>query len=328
VVEPNQPAYVGYFETPSGKYRGRLLVNARGGSMQIINQVQVDDWLKGVLPAEIGESHVEALKAQAVAARSEAVYKLAKPPHASEGYDFCTGVHCQAYKGMKEEDVSYVRACDETLGVVLMINGEVLDGVYSNVCGGISAAVEDVWDSPPKAGMTPILDRAQPAATPDLSSDSALARFLSDPGATTFCNAGHEGYPNYAKKYWRWEKNHTAQSLRSAAGVGRVKDVVVSERRRSGRVRKLTIIGDSGSKTITKELPIRNALDLWSGLFYVDVKKSGGYVESATFIGGGNGHGVGLCQMGARIMAAAGITYDRILAHYFTGARIQKIYRP
>ena len=113
------------------------------------------------------------------------------------------------------------------------------------------------------------------------------------------------------------------------AGYSRIRDVAVVERRPSGRVWVLRITGDGGAKDLKKELPIRRALDLWSGLFYVDVTRSPeGAVESATFTGGGNGHGVGLCQMGARTMAARGLGFDRILSHYYPDAKVVRVYRP
>lgn len=321
----------GTFTISSGRYRGRLLLNGRGGGFDLVNQIMIDDWLKGVLPAEIGgEAPPEALKAQAVAARSEAVRKLIKPPHDNEGYDFCIGVHCQAYKGTKGETAASNAACDGTFGVVLTAAGEVLDGVYHNVCGGVTALPDDVWNSKPLPGFVAVYDAPGRPGTPDLSTDAAMARFLTSPPAGTFCDpAGKAGYPKYAQKYYRWQKSVTASRLQSAGGVGRVKDVRVVERRPSGRVRKLAIVGDRGTKIIEKELPIRNALDLWSGLFIVQTQKdSSGYVTSAVFTGAGNGHGVGLCQHGARVMASEGVSWDRILGHYYSGARLARIYRP
>jgi SpoIID/LytB domain protein len=312
-------------QLPGGTYRGQVEISGRG---RAVNVLLIDEWLKGVLPAEIGgDSAPEALKAQAVAARSEAIFRLAKPPHESDGYDFCAGEHCQAYKGTRLENEAGNRACDDTLGVVLLADGDVMDGVYSNMCGGVTAGAEDVWDSEPMPGLVPVYDDPQ-QQLPNLSTDEALAAYLARPHPNTFCDCANRGCADYAKKYYRWTKTVDASALSRASGIGRIRDVKVTQRQASGRVRKLTFYGDSGSKTIEKELPIRHALDLWSGLFVVSTEKTGGYVRSATFTGAGNGHGVGLCQHGAREMALRGATYSQILSHYYRGATIQKIYRP
>lgn len=310
-----------------GAYRGRIILEARTGT-RLVNELLLDDWLKGVLPAEIGaDSHPEALKAQAVAGRSEAIYRLLKPPHEAEGYDFCSSEHCQAYRGVSKETPECVSAAEETLGVVLIAEGDVVNGVYHNVCGGVTAAAEDVWDSKALAGLVPVYDcpRKGPVS---LSSDSALEQFLKSAAEACYCDSSNPNYANYAKKYFRWTKTLSGSQIAKLAGTGRLRDIQVTERRPSGRVRKLTLVADSGSMTLDKELPIRRMFDLWSGLFVLDVQKTGGYVQQVTFIGGGNGHGVGLCQHGARELARRGGTFAQILKHYYPTTAIQKIYRP
>lgn len=326
-IEPELPAAGGFFEIPSGRYRGRLVLTAHGSHMMVINEIQLDDYLKGVLPVEIGESAPEALKAAAISARSECVAKLVHPPHQAEGYDLCAGEHCMAYKGMSKEEVHSNVACDMTMGIVLMAGGKVIDAVYHNVCGGVSANAQDVWDGDPEPGVQAVYDRPQGQPATALSGDSALHAFLTSDSSNCFCNPNNPNYPNYAKKYFRWQKTMTADQLESACGVGRVRDIAVIDRKPSGRVRKVQITGDRGSRVIDKELPIRNMFDLWSGLFVMDVQKSASGIESVTFIGGGNGHGAGLCQMGARTMAELGYTYDKILAHYYRGAQLMRVYR-
>lgn len=323
-IAPTQPP----FSFNGRQYRGHARVRVRSSSLQVLNEIMIDDWLKGVLPAEIGkDSPPEALKAQAVTARSEAIFRLASPPHKSDGYDFCTGVHCQAYKGMGEETQAIQQACDETLGYVLVANDDVVNGVYHNVCGGVTAAAEDVWDGGPVAGLTPVFDVMR-GGQPNLQSESATAAFVNDPGRDCFCNPENPGYANYAKKYFRWSKTLTAAEAGRAAGVGTLTDIQVVERRPSGRVRKLRVTGTGGSKVLEKELPIRNVFGLWSGLFVLEVDGGPGQIRSVTFKGAGNGHGVGLCQHGARELARRGARFDQILGHYYPTATIRKVYRP
>jgi SpoIID/LytB domain protein len=311
------------------RYRGRCHLVAVDSQIRVINEVQLDDYLKGVLPAEIGaDAHPEALKAQAICARSEALHRLTRSPHASDGYDLCDSVHCMVYKGVSVETAAANAAVDATFGMVLVANGEVLNAVYHNVCGGLTAPPEDVWDSRPIAGLESVLDTDRPKVVPDLSSDSALLRFLESDSSGFFCHPGGEGYPAYARKYFRWEKTMTAAELARACGVGVVTDIRVIERRPSGRVRRLEIVGTQGRRIIEKELPIRQTLGLWSGMFVLRTNRSSGRIESVTFTGGGNGHGVGLCQQGARVMAARGHSAADILRHYYPGAQVRQVYRP
>jgi SpoIID/LytB domain protein len=318
----------GPFQFNGRSYRGRARLSASGGAIRVLNEIMIDDWLKGVLPAEIGsDSPIEALKAQAVAARSEAIFRLAHPPHKSDGYDFCTGVHCQAYKGISEETPEIRRACDETLGFVLVAEGDVVNAVYHNVCGGVTAAAEDVWDGGPVAGLTPVFDTVE-GGSPNLQSEAAADAFIESGCPKCFCNPNSPGYANYAKKYFRWSKTLDAEAAGRAAGVGTLTGIEVTERRPSGRVRKLHVTGTAGNKTIEKELPIRNMFDLWSGLFVLKVDGVGGQIRSVTFVGAGNGHGVGLCQHGAREIARRGGRFDQILGHYYPTATLRKVYRP
>jgi SpoIID/LytB domain protein len=322
-----QSASNGAFTYLGTKYRGEVHLLVRGGSVDVINDVFIDDWLKGLIGAEIGDdAPMEALKAQAVAARSEACYKLLRPPHAQAGYDFCSGVHCQAYKGMSRENERTVAACDATAGLILAASGDIVDAVYSNVCGGMSAMPEDVWDSPPgRPGYAVVRDGLNSRAL-NLSNDAAAARFIRNPGEL-FCDSAQPGYPKYAQKYYRWQVTRDIGQLQRAFGVGTIRDIAVTERRPSGRVRQLTAQGATGTRTLTKELPIRRALDLWSGFFVVEPIRSGGVITGAVFTGAGNGHGVGMCQQGARIMAARGMGFVEILRHYFPGASIERLYR-
>lgn len=318
----------GHFSYKGSTYRGRIRLISRSGAIRVVNEVVIEDWLKGVLPAEIGkDAPLEALKAQAVAGRSEAIFRLAKPPHESDGYDFCTGVHCQAYKGMSVETPEVIRACEETLGYVLVANNDVVNAVYHNVCGGATAASEDVWDGGPVPGLTPILDVGR-SSKPSLQSEAAAAAFINSSSRDSFCHPENPNYANYAKKYFRWTKTLSASEAGRAAGVGTLKDIRVIERRPSGRVRKLQVIGTAGSKIIEKELPIRRVFDLWSGLFVISTEGAPGQIRSVTFTGAGNGHGVGLCQHGAREIARRGGRFDQILGHYYPTATLRKVYNP
>jgi len=120
-IDPVRMGSGAWIRIASGQYRDRLVLTARGSGFDAVNELPLDDWLRGVLPAEIGDSPMEALKAQAVASRSEAVHKLERAPHAAEGYDFCSSTHCQVYKGMGVETPACNAAVEATRGQVLVV---------------------------------------------------------------------------------------------------------------------------------------------------------------------------------------------------------------
>ena len=124
-------------------YRGgaRLYINARG-LLNVINELPFEEYLYGVVPAEMGPSiydEVEALKAQAVAARTYAVRNFGQ--FAREGYDICPGPACQAYKGFSAEHELSTRAVDETAGLILTMDGEPVETLYTSTCGGETSDV-------------------------------------------------------------------------------------------------------------------------------------------------------------------------------------------
>jgi stage II sporulation protein D len=127
-------------------YRGRLVVRATArGTVHVINRVGLEDYLKGVVPAEMGPrlyDEVEALKAQAVAARSYAVKHLGQ--YAAEGYDLCTTPRCQVYAGASSESPLATRAVEETAGEVLLWKGAVADALFTSTCGGRTENAPDV----------------------------------------------------------------------------------------------------------------------------------------------------------------------------------------
>jgi len=123
----------------------RLFVNPRG-LLNVINELNLEDYLLGVVPAEMGPTiydEVEALKAQAVAARTYAIRNLGQ--FAAEGYDICPGPACQAYKGFGGEHEMSSRAVRETTGLVMTYNGEPIDSLYSATCGGETSDVATMF---------------------------------------------------------------------------------------------------------------------------------------------------------------------------------------
>ncbi|MCR5481507.1 MAG: SpoIID/LytB domain-containing protein [Clostridia bacterium] len=200
-------------------YRGGVtfLKNSSGG-LNIINHVSLDDYVRGVLGAELGGSApLEALKAQAVAARSYAVCNKGK--HSSQGFDVCNSTHCQVYKGFTAESKNTNTASEETAGEVLYYDGSPVEGLYSKNCGGYTQNVEDVWGT--KLGYL---------------------RAVKD-----------EYSPEYS-----WNVSYTFSQLESmleSAGksVGTLSSVSIDGRYDNGYVSELTFRGSSGSTTFKGE---------------------------------------------------------------------------
>jgi SpoIID/LytB domain protein len=134
--------------------------------------------------------------------------------------------------------------------------------------------------------------------------------------------------PKEAQVNFRWQKTIDVAALAARAGIGALRDLVVLERGVSGRATKLRLAGDGGDKEIRGELEIRRALgNLKSAMFVLDIARdAGGHVTSLAATGGGHGHGVGMCQVGAVGMAAAGRKYDEILRQYYGVAHLRKLY--
>ena len=297
-------------------YSGRLIIEVGPEGLDLVEALSLDDYVKGVLPAEMPAVWpVEALKAQAVAARTDVVGKLGDR-HSLEGFDFCGTEHCRAYKGHGGRHPSTDEAARATAGQILISNNRVISTVFSSNCGGATENNDSVWSGPPNAALRGVSD-VPGGASP--RSRGAAGWLLRPPKA--YCSGD--------KEYFRWRRTFSAQEvtrlLDSRYGTGRVTDIMLGERGVSGRLKSIRVIGAKKTVTIGKELAIRRAFDgLPSALFMLDVDRGSSGPRSYTLIGGGRGHGVGLCQHGARGMAAAGIAYTDIINHYYSGARLAR----
>jgi SpoIID/LytB domain protein len=307
-------------------YRGALQVTAdTRGKLAIINQVAMEDLLKGLVPSEIfAKAPPEALKAQAVTARGEVLAKVGLK-HLADPYLLCTEQHCAVYKGVSGEASTTSAAIEATAGEALFdANGRLVDSVYSAVCGGHTENNEIVWGgvaNPSLRGRPDVLPGKTAPASPD-----ALATFLSTEGPYA-CRLSTFAQP--AK--FRWEKRFTAREIDeklASFNLGTVYAMSVTERGVSGRARLLSISGETGATTVRGELTIRRLFsNLNSAMFEVKAERDAkGRPTAWVFTGGGWGHGVGMCQTGAIGRAEAGQNYRQILEHYFNGAQVARLY--
>lgn len=152
----------------SRAYRGSFEIVPQGftfepathrSPLRVVNVLPLDEYLKGVVPWEMDSSApLEALKAQAICARSEALAKLGAGRHVRDGYDICDFDHCQGYSGTENESARSNMAVDQTVGLAMFHNGRVADAVYGTNSGGITSAAEDVWRGPPEAYLRSVRD--------------------------------------------------------------------------------------------------------------------------------------------------------------------------
>ncbi|WP_058486106.1 SpoIID/LytB domain-containing protein [Defluviitalea phaphyphila] len=333
------------------QYRGRMEFGRYNGSgITAVNIVLLEEYLYGVVPAEINPNwHMEALKAQAVVARSYAIRNMGK--HKDSPYNLCDMEHCQVYKGYGIENINSNQAVEETKGELVYYNDEIIEAVYFASSGGYTEDSENVW-----------------------SNSVPYLRGVEDPYETN-------------SKTWTksFSKSDIEELLRNnGKDIGEVLDIQIESYTSSGRVKELKIIGSRGEETLTKE-NIRtffksNGMNLESRMFTIKKGNSTGdfkisvmnkenvlenisekqvsvigenneiqklFLENSTinvqrengidtisissttsiegdfvFEGKGYGHGVGMSQWGAKGMAEAGYDYKQILSHYYTGTTV------
>ncbi|MDL2222374.1 SpoIID/LytB domain-containing protein [Parabacteroides sp. OttesenSCG-928-N08] len=258
-------------------------------------------------------------------------------------FDVCADDHCQRYQGITRAHSRVVNeAVNETRGELLVYGGQVCDTRYSKCCGGASELYENCWDETPHFYLTPIRD-AEQGELPSLNNEQGAESWLrSTP--TSFCSDADasvlkqvlNGYDQETIDFYRWKLSYSQEELselihrRSGIDFGLIRDLIPIERGVSGRIVKLRIVGNKKQLVVGKELEIRRLLSeshLYSSAFVVDKEMDeAGNATRFTLTGGGWGHGVGLCQIGAAVMSSKGYDYRQILAHYFPAACLEKRY--
>jgi len=309
------------------------------GKLTVINILPLEKYLQGVVPSEMPAGFPkEALKAQAVAARSEALAKL-DMTHLQDPFDICADVHCQVYSGLSKRSPLTDRAVKETTGLVLWKEDEICNAVYSAVCGGHSEDSEKVWGGETKSYLRGQYDGPKHLRRyGSLKNENNIRKWIND-APPAFCNTTHgKILPDmeYTRKYFRWEISYTQAELKNililktGQDIGDILDLSPMERGVSGRITRLKIRGVKGDFTIEGELKIRKALSstsMWSSCFYViKQERRNGPPEQFILRGAGWGHGVGMCQTGAAALAIKGTKFDKILKHYYHGVQIRRLY--
>lgn len=289
------------------EFRGEIVLICGSGGITVVNRVDLESYVKGVVGTEMSPDWPgEALKAQAVAARTFSLYTKNEGKHQGDGYNICAGTHCQVYGGTKDESSSVTRAVDDTRGEIITYNGKPIYAAFHTDSGGRTAASREVWGG-----------------------ELEYLISVEDPS----------GAPNR-----HWQVTMTAEQMAEklkAAGkdVGTLKKISLSplnlrkpgagDRYKSGRPARIVFTGSKRSVTI-KGTQARSIFGLKSALFDFEPGRKGDdlKIKSGQKIkidGFGFGHGIGLSQWGAKAMSAKN-DYKSILHHYYNGVTITKIY--
>lgn len=326
----SQALYHGAFE----------LIADSDSTFNLVNMVEVEEYLKGVVPNEMPVSFgLEALKAQSVAARN---YVLSPRTKASKNYDVVDSVASQVYYGANTEKPLANQAVRETEGVVALYGWDMILALYSSTAGGYTESYSNAF-SDPKTKEFPSDDKPYLRAKPDII---GLAPLDDEESAYQYYTTSPSSY-DVRSSYYRWQKTWTSDELKNVLQnnlvaqslTGFVKpafrkgdlldditDINVIKRGDSGKIIELEIVTRSKKYKVFKELVIRRlftkdgkALPSANVVFKNIKNETGSLVEVQAF-GGGYGHGVGMSQFGAGFMGKElNKPYTKILQHYYSG---------
>lgn len=343
-------------------YRGSVEIRKYSEGFGVVNQVSLEQYLYGVVPSEMPANYeVEALRAQAVCARSYACIQLMRGDYAAFAANIDDSTNYQVYN-KKEEDEKTNLAVDDTMGEVIKYNGEIAEAYYFSTSCGDTENV-GIWNLPveEKDGYLTRTTLLTDGSEPDFSSEEAFAAFIQNKDISAF---------DSDTPYFRWRAElNIAGNLESVnqaiiervqanpanlqminadgseatvsdiAGWGNITGMSVLERSSGGCVKKLQISYEKGNVLVMSEYNIRYILGkavskltnkedkevdmtLLPSAYITIIPVESGYVV----YGGGYGHGIGMSQNGANGMAKAGMTYVDILMKFYQGITIENIY--
>lgn len=345
------------------RFEGDLAIITDGEELVAINEIDLERYIYSVIASEMSAtSFVELLKAHAVISRSWVLSAIgsATPSAATTFYtdrsdtddpvyirwyerdahrlfDVCADDHCQRYQGIPSQEPTALReAIDSTSGEVLVYDGKICDARFSKCCGGYTERFSSCWAEVDYPYLTVLPDSDGSRLKPITDEATARSFVLSSPDV--LCNTADSNiirqvfndYDRSTESFFRWKVTYSVDEIseivasRSGIDFGSILDLVPVQRTASGRIVRLRIVGTRHTATIGKELEIRRWLSrthLYSSAFVVDRDNCGRFVIS----GAGWGHGVGLCQIGAAVMAHKGYSYRSILRHYYPHTAISNI---
>lgn len=325
------------YGTPT--YAGRIEIVKDSGGLLIINDIDLESYLYAVVPSEMPASYeLEALKAQAVCARSYAYRQILLNGYASYGAHVDDSVSYQVYNNLPT-DAKVIQAVNETAGKVLKFGEEVATTYYFSTSCGYTTN-ETIW----KNGLEEnsyisgkLLNDSMERL--DLTNEEAFRNFI--------LNEEYKTYDS-GESWYRWDMTvpvgQISENICDIEDIGDVEEIEVTERNEGGVVHKVLVKGEKGEVEIIYEHAIRVALNgkgqtiarthgkdatggnmLPSGFFVIDPVEEDGELTGFRFRGGGFGHGAGMSQNGANHMAEAGKMYEEILNLFYEGTVLSDI---
>ncbi len=273
-------------EINNKKYRGNFFISVDKNKFSVVNHIDLEQYISGVVSSEMPASFpIEALKAQAVLARTYAIKKISN----SSFYDLDDTVKYQVYSGLEKETKKGIEATFSTIGEVVLYDDKIADIFYHSTCGGHTDSSKAVWGN-----------------------------FL-DYIVGVRCNYCKES-PHYIWKKFISFNDIKDKFNKNNYNFNKIKKIKIKSFSKAGRTRELTVITDKGSFDIPSA-KFRSMFDniLKSSNFKIIDKKDGVLLE-----GRGYGHAVGMCQYGAKGLAEKGHSYKKIIKYYFNGVKIDK----
>ncbi len=300
------------------------------GNYTLVNKVNIETYLRGVVPHEIGANvPMAAAEAQTIIARTYALRNTRR--FQADNYEMCATTHCQVYYGLTGTSPISDKAIESTKGLVLTYNNELVDALYSSTTGGVTSYFEDVWNGENRPYLKSVIDSPQQVwnlAENSLESEANFRKFINL----------QNGFNETGRSLFRWNRKSTLEDLTKdlrkylertkhpLQDFKTIKEMKIVDRSTSGRIIKMDVTTDLGVVSLAKN-EVRSAFTPpRSTLFYLEPffdknNKLAGYA----FVGGGFGHGVGLSQFGSYNLAKLGWSAQRILEFYYPGTKLESL---
>lgn len=345
-------------------YHGIVEIGKYNSKLSVINELSLEEYLYAVIPSEMPTTYgEEALKVQAVCARTYAYKQLLQNSYSNYGAHIDDSVSSQVYNNIAEDKES-IKAVKDTYGEIMLYENDIVEAYYFSTSWGCTADAKDVWIGEENGYLNGQLqitkDSEETMQDYDFSDEEAFRNFLNKKTIRTY----DSGFP-----WYRWKTTISDEILQNAlekniearyevnpsliltlsngtyvskpiSSVGKIEDIEVANRTKNGLVNAIIIKGSDATVKICSEYNIRlllaplkcpiersdkSKVDSLTMLpsAFFMVTKNDG---SFTFSGGGYGHGVGMSQNGAKAMSEASFNYSSILQHYYKGSTLGNLY--